>query len=179
MRAILGSLAALALLMVVVVLLIYMGSTWRVSDSGMERQLKNFDAVSLATNALDIENPFGGTTIIMKEKLGANDALLNVFSMFVTAFTFFPVAIIGCLAVIVWTLFTADFVGFVVSTIVAVLMIAIVPLFLFLLWVVMFIQPCTPGYFLTWLVLGFPAAAAGLSFAFGGTAFVIIIIKPI
>lgn len=151
-----------AVLFVAITLLI-LGSRWHVSTNDHADNLKEFSVFALI-NLNDSDLPYVKNLprVIIKDKLGAIDAVINAFALFVTTLSFLPLIIVLAIISVCMSIYgiaTGDWNNFFsgLSMIFGLcLLFIVVVIGPFIWWIIMFIQPCTPGYFITWLFLGLP-----------------------
>ena len=167
-----GILAVLLLMLVIV-----LGSRWHVSASGFATDilelfphyviLNRLKYIGMEHMGMDLTWLPDLPQVVVKERLGVLDALVNAFSLFVSTTALLLVLLLAVILAILelfWGLFAGDWDRFLT----ALFYIVVSPFLLLLLlapvlvWVMMFFQPCTPGYFLVWLILGLPAIGGGI-----------------
>ncbi len=145
---------------IVAVIFFYMGMNWHVSDPKVGAKLFDMPVVSdIRQHGPPMFHDFPRVTV--KDRLTAVDAVFNAMSMFVSGLIFVPVLIFGPIIVLVFGFGTGDWGTFLWGALLVVLSPFAMSLGLIAYYLLLLLQPCTPGYAVLWLLLGLPALAAG------------------
>uniref|UniRef100_Q47IU9 Transmembrane protein n=1 Tax=Dechloromonas aromatica (strain RCB) TaxID=159087 RepID=Q47IU9_DECAR len=153
-----------------------------VSDLSLEQDFAE-NAGLLWKWMADINLPgIGRPGVIHVERLEVVHALRNSVFVFCTIGTVALISVPAILAGIVLTpigLFTGDWKTFGIGLLcflASPLSLALAALSALLIWVLFFLQPCTPGYVIVWFLLGAPIAALGGLFGAAPAGSIVIII---
>ena len=104
---------------------------------------------------------------VYKDRLTAIDALKNSLALCSTTLGIYLAYVVGMLVLLVLTFAGGSWSG-VIAFLVFLLFAPIVALSPLAVWLAGFFQPCSPGYALTWLIVGLPAIILGATTSLQG-----------
>ena len=154
--------------------LLIVGSRWHISNPDLNSWVVRLHICHFMKSNYNIDWLPSLPKVIIKKRLGAFDALINLLAIFVTGaptiiFYFFGLAICS-IFFIFYGLFTGDwnsFLGGLMAVIITLLVPIIFGIYIFFLWIRLLFQPCTPGYIAIMLPLGLPVIFASFILGYG------------
>ena len=142
-------------------------SRWHISKPAHADNLRTFHIFQFLRTNYQLGALPDLPRIVVKERLGIPDALVNLVALFntgapslvVASLAFSAIAVLGTLKGLV----TLSW-GGVAAGVLAIAMVFVFPLIscvgMLVIWVQLIFQPSTPGYLMVWLSLGLPTIAA-------------------
>jgi len=166
LKRILKVLGLLAGTIVLIAVLLIVGSRWHITpNSPVGQDVLPYGQTSIGflkhSGVIPDDWLPGYPVIVVKEKLGAGDALVNAFAAFCFWATIIPFALVASIAAIVLGLYYAHWWAVLAGILAPILLVIALPIAAVIYWLAMFFQPITPAFGLIWFFLGVPGNLFG------------------